>query len=93
MKNDFKNQIYYDILIRSNSYYTSYWIASRSVSAGGWCATFHIYSLIHGKLDSTQLYVSYDAGRRESRGLLPIITVSTDLLSEGENTDNWIINE
>ena len=52
---------------------------------------YHVYSLTHGKLESTQLYVSYGAGRIESSGLLPILTVNTDLLVENENTDNWII--
>ena len=36
LKNDFKKQIYYDILIRANSYYTSYWIASRSIYTSNW---------------------------------------------------------
>ena len=91
LKNDFKKQIYYDILIRSNSYYTSYWIASRGVWTGGWDATFNIYSMTHGKFGVTQLYVSYGAARSEICSLLPIVTINTDLLNEGENKDNWVI--
>lgn len=91
LKNDFKKQIYYDMLIRSNSYYTSYWLASRGVWAGDWEASFQLYTVIHGKLTSKTLYTSYGDGRNESYYLLPIITVNTELLKEVENTDNWII--
>ena len=91
LKNDFKKQIYYDILVRSNSYYTSYWIASRAIYTSNWCASFHIYSMLHGRIENTQLYVSYGAGRIENRNLLPIITVNTDLIEEGNDGENWII--
>ena len=90
LKNDFKNQIYYDMLIRSNNYYTNYWIASRSIGVD-WCATYHIFSIKRGEINPVQVYVSYDAGRTEHLGLLPIVTVDTDLLTEGENTDSWIL--
>ena len=91
LKNDFKKQIYYDILIRSNSYYTSYWIASRNIYTSNWSVSYHIYCVIHGKLESIQLYVSYGAARNECCNLLPIVTINTDLLTENEDTDNWII--
>lgn len=91
LKNDFKKQVYYDMLIRPNNNYISYWIGSRCVKAGGWVANFDIFSVSNGGINPKILYISYGDGRNEKLEMLPIVTVNTELLTEKEDTDNWII--
>lgn len=76
-----KSMDYYNILIKPLS---SYWVASRSINTNSEYYSFDMRLIENGEIGATSMFSSKGA-RSDGKSVLPVISVSMDLIEESDN--------
>ena len=80
---------YYNLLIPKGTS-TYYWLASRCVSANSYFCSFYVRGVNGGYVSAYTMSISNDYIDYDSRGLFPVVTLSSELLS-GNATNEFIV--
>lgn len=88
---DANNGVNYYSLFMPYGTITTYWLASRGVSARSINCYFYVNYVLYGRVQGLDVYHSDDTTVSTGRALFPVITLSSELI-EGNESSGFSIN-
>ncbi len=79
-KNNFINDIYYELFIeKNNKYYSPYYLSTRHIDATDESAIFGILSINNNEINNSKLHDIYNNTYKSSLYIRPVITISNNV--------------